>query len=211
MMKHCAGAILAGGRGQRFGGRDKGLLRLHGEPLAARAAAHLAPQVHELHVSIARHRSRFRALGLRPIVDETPDHAGPLAGLARILAQVRTPYLVILPCDSPDIPNDYVQLLWQALRVRGADICIVRGSDGVHPLHALMKTGLRTSLMQYLADGGGAARQWVMQQRWTSVRLEVMNINRPAELRACTITRQAARAMSQSGAPGAPRIRRAAI
>lgn len=185
-MPNCTGLILAGGRGQRFGGRDKGLLRARGEPLAALAAARLRPQVDELFVSIGRNRSRYRAMNLRPVSDNAP-FAGPLTGIARAMTRIRTPYLVTLPCDSPDIPADYVRSLWRRLRARRADICIVRDRDGLQPLHALMKTRLNQSLTHYLAGGGTAVHQWVMQQRWTSVHLDVSNINDSAALRSCTV------------------------
>ena len=42
------GVILAGGRAERMGGRDKGLLPLAGEPLIAHGIRRLQPQVAEL-------------------------------------------------------------------------------------------------------------------------------------------------------------------
>jgi len=42
------GVILAGGRGSRMGGVDKGLQLLHGRPMIAHVLARLAPQVDAL-------------------------------------------------------------------------------------------------------------------------------------------------------------------
>jgi len=182
----CTGIILAGGAGRRFGGRDKGLLRLRGRPMAALAAAALAPQVDEVYVSIARHASRYRANALRPMIDRTPGR-GPLAGLADALVCVHAPYAVTLPCDSSGIPIDYVARLRRRLSLHRADVCVLEGRDGLHPLHALIKTRLRDSLLEYLRGGGTAAHAWIRQQRWTAVHLDVLNLNNPVELRTCTI------------------------
>jgi molybdopterin-guanine dinucleotide biosynthesis protein A len=183
----CTGVILAGGRGRRFNGRDKGLLRWRRQPLAAAIASRLALQVDDVRVSIARNASRYRAMRLHPIADRVPGHPGPLMGLASAMARIRTPYLVTLPCDDPDVPADYVQRLGRRLRIRHADICFVIGDDGSYPLHALVKTRLRASLIRYLREGGTDAHGWIAKQRSTSVRLNVTNLNEPADLRTRTI------------------------
>ncbi|HEX7034755.1 MAG TPA: NTP transferase domain-containing protein [Pseudomonadales bacterium] len=54
-----AGLVLAGGRGTRFGGRDKGLLRRRGRAMARRAAALLAPVCRIVIVSANRNLSRY--------------------------------------------------------------------------------------------------------------------------------------------------------
>jgi hypothetical protein len=50
------GLVLAGGEGRRMGGVDKGLLLLGGQPLVARVAARLRPQVDKLLLSANRAR-----------------------------------------------------------------------------------------------------------------------------------------------------------
>lgn len=184
--RQITGVIFCGGRGQRFGGRDKGLVKLGGRPLVLQAAARLGPQVNDLCLSINRNRSRYRALGLHAVMDRNTGFEGPLSGLLSVMACVDTPYVVTLPCDSPVIPADYVARLWRRLRTSGADICVVRDSGGLFPLHALLKTRLRAGLAGYLAAGGAAVHQWVRQQRWIPLKMRVMNLNSLDELRACT-------------------------
>lgn len=185
--RQITGVIFCGGRGRRFGRRDKGLMAWRGRPLAAQAAARLAPHVGELRLSINRNRSRYHALGLRTVVDRDCGFGGPLSGLLSAMAVVTTPYIVTLPCDSPLVPPDYVARLWRRLCTRGVDICVVRDARGLYPLHALLKTRLRADLAAYLAAGGAAAHQWVRRQRWTTLELDVLNLNSRDELRACTI------------------------
>lgn len=57
------GLLLAGGRGMRMGGLDKGLQPLHGEPLALHVLRRLAPQVDSLVISANRHLGAYAALG----------------------------------------------------------------------------------------------------------------------------------------------------
>lgn len=48
------GVVLAGGRAERMGGHDKGLLPLAGAPLVARAIRRLRPQVVDVLISANR-------------------------------------------------------------------------------------------------------------------------------------------------------------
>ena len=51
------GLVLAGGRGTRMGGLDKGLQRLAGEPLAQQVAPRRAPQVDQRLIRANRQRA----------------------------------------------------------------------------------------------------------------------------------------------------------
>ena len=51
------GLVLAGGRGSRMGGVDKGLQPFCGEPLAQRAIQRLGPQVGQVAINAARSRN----------------------------------------------------------------------------------------------------------------------------------------------------------
>src|SRR2546427_5877563 len=57
------GCVLAGGRGMRMGGIDKGLQPFLGQPLAAHALDRLAPQVGHLLINANRHAEAYAQLG----------------------------------------------------------------------------------------------------------------------------------------------------
>ena len=57
------GLILAGGRGQRMGGVDKGLQNFQGVPLALHALLRLQPQVGHLMVNANRNLAAYESFG----------------------------------------------------------------------------------------------------------------------------------------------------
>jgi molybdopterin-guanine dinucleotide biosynthesis protein A len=109
------GLVLAGGRGSRMGGVDKGLQNHMGAPLAMHALMRLGPQVGQLMVNANRNLGAYEAFGAPVWPDANPDYAGPLSGFLAGLEHCDTPYLVTVPCDSPLFPLDLVQRLAAAL------------------------------------------------------------------------------------------------
>ena len=72
--------ILAGGRGRRMGGSDKGLVELEGRPLIAHILNVIAPQVGTVLINANRNAKQYEAFGY-PVVSDTLDgFQGPLAG-----------------------------------------------------------------------------------------------------------------------------------
>ena len=95
------GLILAGGRGSRMGGVDKGLQPYHGVPLALHALMRLAPQVGELMINANRNLAAYESFGAAVWPDATDEFAGPLAGFLAGLERCETPLLATVPCDTP--------------------------------------------------------------------------------------------------------------
>ena len=106
------GLILAGGRGSRMGGVDKGLQDHLGVPLALHALRRLAPQVGTVMINANRNLDVYASMGVPVWPDEIPDYAGPLAGMLAGLAHCETPYLATVPCDTPNFP-----LIWSSSSV----------------------------------------------------------------------------------------------
>ncbi|ACC70005.1 molybdenum cofactor guanylyltransferase MobA [Paraburkholderia phymatum] len=163
------GLLLAGGRGMRMGGADKGLQTLHGEPLALHVMRRLAPQAASLLISANRHRERYAELGApfhaTVIADTLPDFPGPLAGLLAGLRAASTPFVLSAPCDTPSLPADLAERLASALDAHKSNIATVttRDADGnlsIHPVFALVRTSLADDLEGFLQAGERKVRTW---------------------------------------------------
>jgi molybdopterin-guanine dinucleotide biosynthesis protein A len=172
------GLVLAGGRGTRMGGVDKGLQLLHGEALALHVLKRLAPQTGPLLISANRHPEVYATLGLpfgaSVVADSLADFPGPLAGLLAGLRAARTGFVLSAPCDSPGLPADLAARLAQALDAQQADIATVttvdsHGQTSIHPVFALLRTGLADDLCAFLEAGERKVRAWYARHKTVEV------------------------------------------
>jgi molybdopterin-guanine dinucleotide biosynthesis protein A len=185
------GLILAGGRGSRMGGVDKGLQNHHGMPLALHALLRLQPQVGAILINANRNLGAYESMGVPVWPDALPDYPGPLAGMLSGLEHCTTAYLVTVPCDTPNFPDDLVERLANALADGDEDIAMVATREGSElirqPVFCLMKTTLLESLVAYLRAGERKIDPWTAQHRRVLVHFEdpaaFFNANTVEELR----------------------------
>ena len=168
------GLVLAGGRGSRMGGVDKGLQNHGGVPLALHALLRLQPQVGALMVNANRNLGAYEAFGTPVWPDPIEGFAGPLAGFLAGLERCETPWLVTVPCDSPDFPADLVNRLAQGAQDAGADIAYAQtteadGSVQPHPVFCLLRSELVESLVAFMHGGGRKIDRWFEQHRTVAV------------------------------------------
>ena len=167
------GLILAGGRGSRMGGVDKGLQPHLGVPLAMHALLRLSPQVGEVMINANRNLGAYESMGVPVWPDSLPDYAGPLAGFLTGLERCETPYLVTVPCDSPRFPLDLVARLADGLEAQDAEIALAATREGdsiqVHPVFCLMKASLMESLVRFTHDGQRKIDRWTASHRCAEV------------------------------------------
>ena len=186
------GLILAGGRGSRMGGVDKGLQNHRGTPLAMHVLMRLAPQVGTLMINANRNLGAYESMGVPVWPDSLADYAGPLAGFLTGLEHCETPYLATVPCDSPLFPDDLVARLAQALFEADAEIAMAAtreaGALQVQPVFCLMKAGLIESLVRFTQGGQRKIDKWTAQHRCVEVPFDdaqaFANANTPDELQA---------------------------
>jgi molybdenum cofactor guanylyltransferase len=172
------GLLLAGGRGMRMGGVDKGLQVLRGDALALHVLRRLAPQTGALLISANRNAPRYAELGApfhaTVIADTLPDFPGPLAGLLAGLRAARPGFMLSAPCDTPALPVDLAARLAGALDAEHADIATVTTSNAqhetsIHPVFALMRTTLADDLAAFLDAGERKVRAWYARHKTVEV------------------------------------------
>ncbi|MES2714451.1 MAG: molybdenum cofactor guanylyltransferase MobA [Pseudomonadota bacterium] len=184
------GLILAGGRGSRMGGVDKGLQNHLGLPLALQALLRLQPQVGSVMVNANRNLAAYESMGVPVWPDALADYPGPLAGFLAGLEHCETPYLVTVPCDTPNFPSDLVQRLAAALEAEGAEIAMAatleEGRVQVQPVFCLMAATLVESLVAFTQGGQRKIDRWTAHHRCATVLFDdaaaFFNANTPDEL-----------------------------
>jgi molybdenum cofactor guanylyltransferase len=178
--------ILAGGRGSRMGGSDKGLVYLEGKPLIQHVIATIAPQVSKLLINANRNISEYRELGYPVIEDSISGYQGPLAGVLSALQQIDTPDLVSVPCDGPRLPDNLVQRLLSARDRETADIAVAHDGNRLQPVYALIPARLQQSLHDYLEAGERKIDLWYARHQvaladFSDIPQTFLNINSPED------------------------------
>lgn len=166
--------VLAGGRGSRMGGADKGLQKFNGTPLAMHALMRLQLQegghIGELMLNANRNLAAYEAFGVPVWPDTLSDYAGPLAGFLTGLERAELPYLLTVPCDVPRFPLNLVERLAAAFDDPDTEIAMVSApeDDGQlrpQPVFCLLKVDLLESLTAFTQGGGRKIDRWTAQHR----------------------------------------------
>ena len=186
------GIVLAGGRGTRMGGVDKGLVLLQNQPLVQHIINRLLPQVDEIIISANREITQYKALGFTVLEDDiattNEQFAGPLAGIHLGLTHSQHDYILTVPCDSPFLPIDLAPRLMQGMLDNKAEIAVASSDGNAHPVFCLCKTTLLASLNDYLAQGGRKVSSWQKSLAYTEVdftdcNAAFINLNTAEELK----------------------------
>lgn len=188
--------ILAGGRGSRMGGLDKGLVDFKGRPLIAHVLDAVAGQVGALLINANRNLERYGEFGYPVVPDSLGEYQGPLAGLLAAMQVARTRDILTLPCDGPLIRDDLVERLVQARRRERAEIAVAHDGRRMQPVYALIPIALRESLQAYLDAGDRKIDLWYTRHSmaladFSDVPVSFANIN----------TAEERERLLQSGAP----------
>ncbi len=178
------GLILAGGRGSRMGGVDKGLQNFNGVPLALHTLLRLQMQeggpLAQVMINANRNLAAYEAFGASVWPDVLADYAGPLAGFLTGLERCESPFLMTAPCDTPLLPLDLVARLAVAMHADNADIAMVAAPESAatatqdtaspaiirpQPVFCLLRVELLESLADFTQAGGRKIDAWTAQHK----------------------------------------------
>jgi molybdopterin-guanine dinucleotide biosynthesis protein A len=177
--------ILSGGRSSRMQGEDKGLILLNDKPLIGYVADVVNSKVVRLLISANRNIDAYQKYG-EVISDELSDFQGPLAGIVKAMSVVSTPYLLVLPCDSPLVNEIVIDRLIQCMTDKDMDICVAGDGVRIHPTFALIKTSLKDNLLDFLDSGERKLGLWIEQNDFQKVDFSdqpkvFINLNNPQD------------------------------
>ena len=190
------GLILAGGRGARMGGVDKGLQNFNGTPLTLHTLMRLQMQDavtgSEMMIIANRNLSAYESFGVQVWPDSTDNFAGPLAGFLTGLERCETDLLLTVPCDSPLFPLNLTQRLLDTLIAEDAEIAVAAakeedGSVRAQPVFCLMRVSLLESLVKFMQSGGRKIDAWTAQHTTVLVPFDTDDVDPRAFFNANTL------------------------
>jgi len=176
----CHGAILAGGRGLRFGGAPKGLARVGGVRIIDRVAAALREACDDL-ILVANDDSADTWLPGVRVVRDVRTGAGALGGIHAALASAADAALV-LSWDSPFVPGGLLRTLRAAGEREDAAAVVPMSASpwGFEPLCAWYGVQCRPAIERALDAGDLRSGAW--QSAVRTVRIDVSAWGDPASL-----------------------------
>lgn len=181
--------ILAGGLSRRFGGKHKGLVSLDGKAMIEHVLDRLQPFVDKVFIS-ANDQEAYQGLNCPIVNDLRPQYPGPLAGLEALLSTSTADYLLIVPCDSPSLPQHYAKDMLTRLLKLGTDeprILALEHQGKQHPLHLCIHRSYLSSIQSALDTDERRVMRWInsLSPTWCdfgyadSLRI---NVNSPEDL-----------------------------
>ena len=97
--------ILAGGKSSRMGGNDKGLIKINDEYIMSELIELSEKFTNSVILNINRNKDIYEKFKIKLISDLHVNFQGPLAGIYSGMAEAKTRYILVLPCDCPMISD----------------------------------------------------------------------------------------------------------
>lgn len=157
------GLILAGGEARRMGGADKGLLKLTDDrPLIEHVLSRMRPQVENVLISANRNRKHYLRYAGAVVSDQKQKQWGPLAGMASAMRSPLRDYVLVCPCDAPQLPLDLCERLCQDWIVGATECALAHDGKRLQPLFCLLSSTLGPKIDAYLDAGHRRVDQFML-------------------------------------------------
>lgn len=179
--------ILAGGKGRRMGGQDKGLVSYRNMELIRHVIDAISQQTQQIIINANRNQQQYQRYGYPVIQDTLGGFQGPLSGFLAAMSFVSTDYILTLPCDGPIVTDDYLEKMKQALNDAAGDLVVASDGSRMQPVYALIPVSLKSDLHDFLATGERKIDLWYARHDFTLQEFPseaglFTNINTPEEL-----------------------------
>lgn len=183
-----AGFVLAGGRSSRMG-RDKALIPLAGEPLAAHAMRLLKRA--GLKATLVGSQPELAQFG--PVIVDSG--AGPLGGICEGLAAADCELSVFVPVDLPLLPASLIVEMVNDARMTGAAVTLVCVNGFAQTFPAVVDGGMLPALKDALERGNGGC--------FAAFEAGAARLNRPTRVTPVEMWVQTGKVLHPNGLPAA--------
>ena len=159
--------ILAGGKGQRMGGQDKGWCSKNKESFIETVLRQFQQQAEQLKpleiiivISANRNIADYSGLGYPVISDIRPGYCGPLAGVEAAMHESSLSNVtrwIMWPVDSLKVPDDYLSKMSEPIQ----EVCFLKQQQRSHYAHLSIPNTLKDSLSSYLDAQKFSIKGWL--------------------------------------------------
>ena len=143
-----------------MGGISKGLIPFKNKPMIQWISETLKPQVDCVIINAPESEKDYTVFADHVVEDKLPGYQGPLAGIHAAMSETKHPFIAVVPCDSPLIPDDLIARLGEPLRDKSIDLAVVVIDSRPHPVFFITKSNLKDSLGSFLKSGGRKIDLW---------------------------------------------------
>ncbi len=171
------GLLLAGGKGSRFNGCDKGLIEFKNKKLAEHQIEWLVKQLNAIVISANRNLDFYEQFNYPVIADHNTNFDGPLTGILNAFKQCKTDWLFILPVDVPQLPSDLLQRMLVYInenknKNKSENAYFLSSDQRKHYLIALMNKRVLPDLDNFYNNNFRRVRDF-----WQLINAKELNIN----------------------------------
>ncbi len=164
------GAVLAGGRGRRFGG-DKLLFKISRKPLILHTIEKLevVKRIDEVVIVTSKDNAeKLRGFGYQVILDELP--VGPIGGIYTALSLGDA---FVVAGDMPLLIPEFVDFIVERFERAKKPACVPRWSNGyLEPLHAAYSSDFKDFLREKIETGQYAINRAIRESEACYIEIE---------------------------------------
>ena len=156
---------MTGGLSSRMGGGIKSLLKFNNISIFDRIFEKINNQVNYLIINSNDTENSFHKYKVEIVKDNIKGFLGPLAGIHASMKWIVNnkkdiEWLCTIPCDTPFIPEDLVDKLFNNALSNKHDIVLARSNRRSHPIIGIWKVNLINNLEEHLIAGTRKILDW---------------------------------------------------
>ena len=153
--------ILAGGKSERMGGQDKGLMQINKRYVIKHLYDISKKYSDEVYVNANRNMDIYSKMGLMVWEDKLDNYQGPLVGIYTSLVNTKTKYMITLPCDGPLLNETYFKRMTKV--IGDFDVRAAHDGNRLQPVYSLIKKDLVSNLKLFIDTGQRKIDKWYNQ------------------------------------------------